>query len=101
MFTTARDGGDSHVRTRLHHVYEFTARDGRQVPVEEQNGPAAVVEGDIVPVYHTDGREVFATARPPNVARDAAGLAATLAFLGLVVGFGVGFVITYDEMARV
>ncbi|MFJ5894931.1 DUF3592 domain-containing protein [Streptomyces sp. NPDC093064] len=99
MFTTARDGGDSHVRTTLHHVYEFTARDGRQVRFEEQNGPATIVEGDIVPVYYTDGRAVFANVRRPNSARNVAGLAATLAFLGLVVGFCVGFMVTYNDMA--
>ena len=38
-YTTTSGGGDSSVRTTLHHVYEFTTRDGRGVRFEEQGGP--------------------------------------------------------------
>ncbi|MER5749718.1 DUF3592 domain-containing protein [Streptomyces sp. NPDC002088] len=98
-FTTVHGGGESRVRTTLHHVYEFTARDGRTVRFEEEDGPATVVEGDIVTVHYKDGRrEVIATALPPRKVKQAAGTLALLAFLGVVVGFCVVFMVTYTEV---
>jgi hypothetical protein len=97
MFTTTHGGGhDTSVRTRLHHVYEFTTRDGRLVRFEEEDGPATVVEGDIVTVYYTEGREVAATAQRPNPVKNVAGALGVLAFLGVVVVFCVGFMVTYS-----
>ncbi|MFD0070032.1 hypothetical protein ACFVJ9_55435, partial [Streptomyces sp. NPDC127574] len=46
--TTGGGAGDSSVTTTLHHVYEFTTRDGRAVRFDEENGRPTVVEGDIV-----------------------------------------------------
>jgi hypothetical protein len=100
MFTTTHGGSnDSSVRTTIHHVYEFTARDGRSIRFEEEDGPATVLEGDIVTVYYSEGREVVATALPPRRAKQAASTLALLAFLGVVVVFCVGFMVTFTEMS--
>ncbi|GAA4082578.1 DUF3592 domain-containing protein [Streptomyces shaanxiensis] len=100
MFTTTHGGsGDTSVRTTLHHVYEFTARDGRTVRFEEEDGPATIVEGDIVTVYYAEGRDVVATAKAPRRAKLAASTVAGLAFLGVVAVFCVGFMVTYSQMS--
>ncbi|UXY27772.1 DUF3592 domain-containing protein [Streptomyces sp. HUAS TT20] len=100
MFTTTHGGAnDTSVRTRLHHVYEFTARDGRSVRFEEQDGPATVVEGDFVTVYYTEGQETVATARRPSPVKNAAGTLGILAFLGVIVVFCVGFMVSYHTSA--
>jgi hypothetical protein len=97
MFTTTHGGGEhSRVRTTLHHVYEFTARDGRVIRFEEENGPATCLEGDLVTVYYTDGRgDVVATAQAPARVKQAASTLGILAFLGVFVVFCVGFMVTY------
>lgn len=64
-YTTTSGGGDSSVRTTLHHVYEFTTRDGRGVRFEEPGGPGTTLEGDIVTVHYPADRPEQATARPP------------------------------------
>lgn len=64
--TTSGGGGDTSVSTTLHHVYEFMTRDGRTVRFEEPNGPATIVEGDIVPVHYTAERPEKATAHAPR-----------------------------------
>lgn len=98
MFTTTHGGGrDSSVSTTLHHVYEFTARDGRTVRFEEEDGPATIVEGDVVTVYYAEGGDVVATAKAPGRARLAASTVAVLAFLGVVAVFCVGFMVTYNQ----
>ncbi|MFJ7078069.1 DUF3592 domain-containing protein [Streptomyces sp. NPDC098781] len=51
--------------TRLHHVYEFTAHDGRTVRFEEKDGPATRVEGDFVTVFYVAQQPERATVRPP------------------------------------
>ncbi|MGW2819466.1 DUF3592 domain-containing protein [Streptomyces sp. NPDC001443] len=99
-FTTVHGGsGDTSVSTTLHHVYEFTALDGRTVRFEEEDGPATVMEGDFVTVYYKDGpREVFATAQPPHRGRAATATAVgVLVFCGLVVGLCVGFMVMFTE----
>ena len=50
--TTSGGGGDTSVHTTLHHVYEFTTREGRTVRFDEENGPSTVVEGDFVTVRY-------------------------------------------------
>ncbi|WLW54735.1 hypothetical protein [Streptomyces sp. YU58] len=95
VFTTTHGGGESRVRTVIHHVYEFTARDGRTVRFEEEDGPRTVLEGDFVTVYYKDGREVAATAVPPRPGKQAAASLAILAFLGVIVVFCIGFMVTY------
>ncbi|MFD9000540.1 hypothetical protein ACFV0T_06075 [Streptomyces sp. NPDC059582] len=100
-FTTVHGGtNDSSVRTTLHHVYEFTARDGRTVRFEEEDGPATVVEGDYITVHYKEGpREVIATALAPRKAKQAAATVAMLALLGVVLGFCVAFMVTYTHAA--
>jgi hypothetical protein len=98
MYTTTHGGGnDTSVRTVLHHVYEFTARDGRVVRFEEEGGPATVLEGDFVTVHYAEGPTVVATARPPRQVRQAAATVGILAFLGVIVVFCVGFIVTYTD----
>ncbi|MET9394213.1 DUF3592 domain-containing protein [Streptomyces sp. NPDC006624] len=95
-YTTTSGGGDSSVRTTLHHVYEFTARDGRGVRFEERGGPGTTLEGDIVTVHYPADRPEQATARPPARGRLVAGTGCVLGFLGVFVLFAVGFMaVTY------
>jgi hypothetical protein len=95
-YTTVSGGqGDTSVRTTLHHVYEFTARDGRAVRFEEEGGPGTIVDGDFVTVYYKEGREVVATAHAPRRVKQAAATFGTLAFLGVIVVFCVGFIVSY------
>lgn len=99
--TTSGGSGDTSVSTTLHHVYEFTARDGRTIRFEEENGPGTTVEGDIVVVYYSEGEMVRATAHRPSHVRTAAATIGILAFLGVVVVFCVGFMVTYAEFSAV
>ncbi|MDX2549778.1 MULTISPECIES: DUF3592 domain-containing protein [Streptomyces] len=99
-FTTVsrNAGGHSSVHTTIHHVYEFTTRDGRAIRFEEEDGPMTTVEGDFVTVYYTDGPNVIATAHAPGerVKQAAAGLG-ILAFLGVAFAFCVFFMVTYHQ----
>lgn len=100
MFTTTHGGGrDTSVHTTLHHVYEFTARDGRVVRFEEEDGPATTVEGDFVTVYYKEGAEVVATAMAPGRVKLAASTIGVLTFLGVAAVFCVGFMVTYHQMS--
>ncbi|KUN01385.1 hypothetical protein AQI95_31125 [Streptomyces yokosukanensis] len=99
MFTTTSGGGgDTSVRTTLHHVYEFTTREGRTVRFEEEDGPATVVEGDVVTVRYLPEQPERATARPPARARLAVGTGFGLAFLGVCIAFCVGFIVVAHSM---
>ncbi|MFD5635012.1 DUF3592 domain-containing protein [Streptomyces sp. NPDC127077] len=99
-YTTVSGGGnDTSVTTTLHHVYEFTTREGRAVRFEEANGRRTVIEGDIVPVYYTASHPEKATAQSPSPGRAAAGTVGMLVFLGLIVSFCVGFMITYHQVS--
>jgi hypothetical protein len=100
MFTTTHGGsGDSSVHTTLHHVFEFTARDGRVVRFEEEDGPATILEGDFVTAYYAEGRDVNATVKAPRRAALAGATIAGLAFLGAIAVFCVGFRVTYNQMS--
>jgi hypothetical protein len=96
--TTSGGSGDSSVRTTLHHVYEFTARDGRTIRFEEEDGPGTTLEGDIVVVHYSEGETVNATAHTPGHARNTAATAGILLFFGVIVLFCVGFMVTYTEV---
>ena len=98
-YTTTSGGGDSSVRTTLHHVYEFSTRDGRTVRFEEGNGPATIVEGDIVTVHYAAQNPEKATAHAPSPVRAAVGTVVIVAFLGVIVAFCIGFMITFHEMS--
>ncbi|WP_030241444.1 MULTISPECIES: DUF3592 domain-containing protein [unclassified Streptomyces] len=90
-YTTTSGGGDRSVRTTLHHVYEFTTRDGRGVRFEEGGGPGTTLEGDIVTVHYPADRPEHATARPPARGKLLAGTGCLLAFLGTFILFALGF----------
>lgn len=98
-YTTTSGGGDTSATTTLHHVYEFTTREGRPVRFEEANGPRTTVEGDIVTVHYTQARPERATAHAPAPAKVLAGAAGVLVFLSVVVLFCVGFLVTFAELS--
>ncbi|MEU0597948.1 DUF3592 domain-containing protein [Streptomyces sp. NPDC006393] len=82
---------DGHGRPTLHHVYEFTTREGRAVRFTESGGPATTVEGDIVAVHYTAERPERATAHAPAPGRLAAGQGCAYAFLGVFIAFCLVF----------
>ncbi|NEC85714.1 DUF3592 domain-containing protein [Streptomyces sp. SID12501] len=96
--TTSGGSGDSSVSTSLHHVYEFVARDGRTVRFEEPHGPGTVIEGDYVTVFYSEGERINATAHRPSPVRHGLALAGILGFLGVMVVFCVGFMVTYSQI---
>ncbi|MFF5366489.1 DUF3592 domain-containing protein [Streptomyces sp. NPDC013187] len=100
-YTTTSGGGDSSVRTTLHHVYEFTTRDGRGVRFEEHGGPGTTLEGDIVTVHYPADRPEHATARPPAQGKLVAGTGCLLAFLGTFILFAIGFMVVTHAMFSV
>ncbi|MFE0512400.1 DUF3592 domain-containing protein [Streptomyces sp. NPDC058964] len=91
--TTSGGGGDTSVSTSLHHVYEFTTREGRAVRFDEVNGPSTVIEGDYVTVYYLPDRPERATAHPPARGKLAAGTGCMLVFFGVFIAFCVGFMV--------
>ncbi|MFG1792132.1 DUF3592 domain-containing protein [Nocardia sp. NPDC049149] len=105
IFTTTSGGGDFRVRTTLHHVYEFTARDGRVIRFEETGGPATRVEGDRVTVYYAEGEEGAATTRTPRRVAETtgtpvlllAGMGVLLFVLAAFVALYVGFTALVDD----
>jgi hypothetical protein len=99
VYTTVGGGhGDTAVRTALRHVYEFITRDGRVIRFEEEGGPGTIVEGDYVTVYYADRGQVVATAQPPSRTKHAVAAFGILAFLGVVVVFCAGFIVTYVQV---
>lgn len=96
--TTSGGGGDTSVSTTLHHVYEFATREGRSVRFEEENGPSTTVEGDIVTVHYTAQHPEKATAHAPSPVKAAAGTIGCLVFLGVIIAFCIGFMITFHEV---
>lgn len=95
-YTSAnRDSDGRTTGSTWHHVYEYTAADGRTVRFEEQNGPATILEGDFVQVHYTAARPQRATAFRPDSGKSEAKALFTLAFLGAVVAFCVAFVSSY------
>ncbi|MFG2479594.1 DUF3592 domain-containing protein [Streptomyces fagopyri] len=100
-YTTISGGGDTSVSTTLHHVYEFMTRDGRTIRLEERNGPATVVEGDIVTVHYTAERPQKATAHAPRRGLLAAGTVFALVFCAVVVLFCVVFMVGFHEFSSV
>lgn len=97
-YTTISGGGDTRVGTTLHHVFEFTARDGRVVRFEEENGPATVLEGDIVTVHYAADHPDEATAKAPAHGRLFAESGCLLGFLGVALAFCVFFMSTVHTM---
>ncbi|MFJ5836110.1 DUF3592 domain-containing protein [Streptomyces shenzhenensis] len=92
-YVSTSGGGDTMVHTTLHHVYEFTTREGRAVRFDEPNGPSTVVEGDVVTVHYLPDRPEQATARPPAPGRLAAETGCVLGCLGVFAACCAGFMI--------
>ena len=99
-YTTTSGGGDTMVSTTLHHVYEFTTREGRTVRFEERNGPGTTLEGDIVTVHYAADNPERATAHAPARGKLAAGTGCVLAFLGVFVTFCLLFIVVAHEIFR-
>jgi hypothetical protein len=97
-YTTTSGGGETSVRTTLHHVYEFTTREGRAVRFEEDNGPGTVVEGDVVTVHYAAERPERATAQAPAPGRLVAESGCLLAFLGVFIAGCVAFMVSAHLM---
>ncbi|MEU8589563.1 DUF3592 domain-containing protein [Streptomyces sp. NPDC048664] len=100
-YTTTSGGGDTAVRTRVHHIYEYTSCEGAQVRFEETGGPATVLEGDCVTVRYLPAHPQQATAIPPSRGRLAAESGCLLAFLGLIIIFCLGFLAVAHSMFSV
>ncbi len=90
-YQTFDAAGGGHGRTTLHHVYEFTTREGPSVRFTESGGPVTTVEGDVVIVHYTAERPERATAHAPAPGRLAAGQGCAYAFLGVFIAFCLVF----------
>jgi hypothetical protein len=97
--TTSGGAGDTRVSTTLHHVYEFTTREGRTVRFEERSGSGTVLEGDIVTVYYTADHPERATAEAPARAKLMLGTGLALVFFGAFIAFCIGFIVVTHEAA--
>ena len=100
-YTTTSGGGETSVRTTLHHVYEFTTREGRTVRFDERNGPATTIEGDFVTVHYTAGHPERATALAPARGRLTAESGCLLAFFGVFIAFCLVFMVVVHTMFSV
>ncbi|GAA2422154.1 DUF3592 domain-containing protein [Streptomyces coeruleofuscus] len=100
-YTTTSGGGDTGVRTTLHHVYEFATFDARVIRFDEANGPATTVEGDMVTVHYLPDRPERATAHAPARGRLAAGTGCAAVFLGVVIVFCLVFMVIAHLMFTV
>ncbi|MEV5877927.1 DUF3592 domain-containing protein [Streptomyces sp. NPDC052101] len=97
-YTTTSGGRDTSVRTTLHHVYEFTTREGLAVRFEESNGPGTILENDIVTVHYAAERPERATAHVPARGKLAAESGCVLAFLGVFIAGCVAFMVAAHLM---
>ncbi|MFG1670702.1 DUF3592 domain-containing protein [Streptomyces sp. Y7] len=79
-------------RSTLHHIYEFTARDGRAVRFEEKDGPETTLQGDIVTVFYTAEDPERATVRPPHPGMFAAFSGGALVRNVWIIAFCVFFI---------
>ncbi|MFD8804778.1 DUF3592 domain-containing protein [Streptomyces sp. NPDC059597] len=84
-YATTGGGRDTSVHTTLHHVYEFTTREGRTYRFDETDGSPMVVAGDHVTVRYLPEEPEGATALPPQPGRLALVTGVGLAILGVVV----------------
>ncbi|MFG2571152.1 DUF3592 domain-containing protein [Streptomyces sp. NPDC048481] len=104
-YTTLSGGGDTAIGTTLHHVFEFTTRDGRVVRFEEADGPGTILEGDVVTVRYAAVRPEEATAKAPARGRLFAESGCLLGFLAAALAFCVFFMIgvhlMFDEAGEV
>ncbi|GAA2501548.1 DUF3592 domain-containing protein [Streptomyces longisporus] len=98
-YTTTSGGGETSVSTTLHHVYEFTTREGRPVRFEESNGPRTIVTGDIVTVRYAAEHPERATAKPPQPGRLLAEQGCLLAFFGVFIAGCIAFMVGFSLMS--
>lgn len=96
--TTSGGGGDTSVSTTLHHVYEFTTREGRTVRFEEENGPGTILEGDIVTAYYVAERPEEATAHTPGPGKLWSGMGCFVVLGGVVIAFCIVFMVAAHEI---
>lgn len=96
-YTTTSGGGDSTVRTTLHHVYEFTTRDGRVIRFDEEGGPSTTVEGDIVTVHYLPERPEHATAKVPARGKLAASTGGAMLFLAVFIAFALFLMVAWNS----
>jgi hypothetical protein len=102
MYTTTRRHRDgAGVSTRLHHVYEFTTREGRSVRFEETGGAGTTIEGDVVVAHYSADRPERATAHAPGTTKTkmVVGTALTLCILAVIVAFCLVFVTGFAGMS--
>ncbi|MFI8346673.1 DUF3592 domain-containing protein [Streptomyces sp. NPDC085596] len=78
-------GNDAAVRSTLHHVYEFTTREGQSFRFDEVGGDSTVVAGDHVVVRYLAERPQWATALEPSRGRLILGTGGLIVFLGVMV----------------
>lgn len=81
------------VSTTLHHVYEFTTRDGRVIRFDETDGPSTRVEGDIVTVHYLPERPERATAKVPAPAKLAASTGCALLFIAVFIALAIFLIV--------
>ncbi|MET7613595.1 DUF3592 domain-containing protein [Streptomyces seoulensis] len=87
-------GNDAAVRSTLHHVYEYTTREGGRFRFDEVGGDSTVLAGDHVVVRYLPDRPQWATALQPARGRLVLGTGALVAFLGVLVVGCVLFAVT-------
>ncbi|MFJ6846174.1 DUF3592 domain-containing protein [Streptomyces griseoluteus] len=77
-------GNDAAVRSTLHHVYEFTTREGERFRFDEVGGDSTVVAGDHVVVRYLAERPQWATALRPAKGRLILGTGVLVVFMGAI-----------------
>ncbi|MFG3259223.1 DUF3592 domain-containing protein [Streptomyces sp. NPDC048172] len=90
-YETRHSNSKGHTSTTIHHVYEFTTRNGERIRFEETDGPSTVVEGDFVAVAYLTDRPDRATALPRRETREYLLAGGEIAFLVLFFAFAVHF----------
>ncbi|MEU9924480.1 DUF3592 domain-containing protein [Streptomyces griseoluteus] len=83
-YTKTGGGNDTAVHSTLHHVYEYTTRDGQKFRFDEAGGDSTVVAGDHVGVRYLAERPQWATALQPARGRLIFGTGVLVAFLGVL-----------------
>ncbi|MFD8259866.1 DUF3592 domain-containing protein [Streptomyces griseoluteus] len=86
-YTRTSGGNGTAAHSTLHHVYEFTTREGERFRFDEAGGDSTVVAGDHLVVRYLPERPQSATALQPARGRLILGTAVLVAFLA-VVGTG-------------
>ncbi|MGW2208153.1 hypothetical protein [Streptomyces sp. NPDC001781] len=83
-YTKTSGGHDTAVRSTLHHVYEFTTREGQRFRFDEVGGDSTVLAGDHVTVRYLAERPQWATALRPARGRLVLGTGVLVAFMAVV-----------------